>query len=87
MWQDYYLKFETQAAYDTLMEEPGVIEAMAQQPSVVDVVGVIHHGDTGMDTAGYHVNMRLSGGYALPEGLQPWVIERPVQPKRVFMAD
>jgi len=35
-------------------------------------------------TEGYHVNVRVRDGFTLPDALQPFVIQAPINPKRVW---
>lgn len=61
---------------------------------VFDRVGIIYRNTGILDddqfpvlepTEGYHVNIRVSEGYNLPEELSLYVIQAPVNPKRVWL--
>jgi len=80
MWQDFYLRFNDKAAHDQLAD-------VMRDCAAVDEIGIIQRNDTGSTSAGYHVNIRVAAGEALPEPLLAHVIAAPALPKRSFMRE
>jgi len=91
MWTPtIFLKFpDEQTALENL--------AILDESAAIDLIGKLARptGDTGLDEMGnkhpiweeipgYHANIRLRDGQALPVELQPFVLEAPAYPKRVF---
>lgn len=94
-YTDYYLKAPTQEAFEAAcpwMGEDGVITDSHNH--AMSIVGILSYGgeydregnETKAPTVveGYHVNLRLRDGVALPESLVPFVVSRPLYPKRIF---
>lgn len=71
MWGDYALRFANFAAWAAVMPENG-------GDLVFDDIGLVD-GHTG-----YLVNLRLRPGHAVPANLQPFIIEPPLYPVRVW---
>lgn len=72
-WSDtIYLKFPSSMEFDADAVD-----------GVCDVIGLIYH-DDGTEADGFHVNVRLADGAALPAGWDAYVTN-PSNPKRVFV--
>lgn len=82
MWTDYYLKFPSYEAYYGTM--PQDLQTMASEHHATDTLGTLYHHETYEPMQGFHVNLRLSETTPLPAELLPYVLPRPVHPKRVF---
>lgn len=72
-YTDHFLTFPDEATFS----------AMPAVNGEVDVLGTLYRDDTGEASAGFHVNVRTRD--ALPAEWQAFEIERPANPKRVFL--
>lgn len=89
MYTDFYLKFEDEAEFKSVMTE----EIFSDEDLHIDVIGKIYREpevDSNGDLVGeivanpgYHVNIRTAKE-TLPESLQEFAISAPVTPKRVW---
>ena len=78
-YDDYYLKATTQ-------EE--LISAVPEDLcGVLDTIGTIYHDEDTNPVAvpGFHANLRMKKGAAVPESLQPFLIPEPQIKKRVWL--
>ncbi|NBX86086.1 MAG: hypothetical protein EBQ80_02435 [Proteobacteria bacterium] len=88
MWTDYYLKYANEAEMMAALPAEWVLfnGGYYENHVSLQVLGVLHRDDTGEALSGFHANLRLAEGVALPAALGPFVIVPPAQPKVVFAA-
>ncbi len=88
MWTTYYLKYvDDKAFYASLPQEwkDGEGQPLPAGPDhVLDPIGNLHRDDDTPPASGYHVNVRLRTGLALPLAMSVFGIAEPAMPKRVF---
>lgn len=80
-WTDYYLKAPSKEAFDDALPD-GWAYDYGSHTEALDVVGVIYD-EEGNPRDGYHANLRLRG-VEVPESLKPFLIDAPLNPKRVW---
>lgn len=88
---DYYLKFSDEADFQENMPEN--MKSPAGDNFATDIIGVIYRDATydeegemltpPIATEGFHVNLRMVNA-VLPAALEPYSIEAPTNPKRVW---